>query len=394
MPANIPHKPVQGRARLNLDTVRSVFRRHWRLILIIVGIIIVLWLLYALRTAILPFAIGIILAYLLLPVIRWAEKKLPRQGKLLQTKRVSIIILIFIVISGLIGFMSFYIVTAVIGAFSVLVQNAPLYIEAGLATLQGWAEIFKQQFPPEMQQEVDKLILDAGAAAGNAIRDVFIRSVAAIPSTFAPLLGFVSLPIFLFFILKDSEKLKRGFYSSLSPQIAEHAKNIISILDTVLGRFIRAQVVLAFVVGYLCFIGLLILRIPFAPALAAFAGVTEVIPILGPWIGGAAGVIVALAVVPEKAIWVALLYFFIQLLENNLLVPRIQGSYLRIHPAILMVVLVVGAYVAGFWGILVAAPLTATIVAIFKYVRDSLKVEEMVTPQPQEQPSTGSTQES
>ena len=394
MPANIPHKPVQGRARFNLDTVRSVFRRHWRLILIIVGIIIVLWLLYALRTALLPFAIGIILAYLLLPVIRWAENKLPRQGKLLQTKRVSIIILIFIVISGLIGFMSFYIVTAVIDAFSVLVQNAPLYIKAGLATLQGWAEVFRQQFPPEMQQEVDRLILDAGAAAGNAIRDVFIRSVSAIPSTFAPLLGFVSLPIFLFFILKDSEKFKRGFYSSLSPQIAEHAKNIISILDTVLGRFIRAQVVLAFVVGYLCFIGLLILRIPFAPALAAFAGVTEVIPILGPWIGGAAGVIVALAVVPEKAIWVALLYFFIQLLENNLLVPRIQGSYLRIHPAILMVVLVVGAYVAGFWGILVAAPLTATIVAIFKYVRDTIKVEETVTPQPQEQPSTGSTQES
>jgi len=290
--------------------------------------------------------------------------------------------------------MSFYIVTAVINAFSVLVQNAPLYIKAGLATLQGWAEVFRQQFPPEMQLEIDRLILDAGAAAGNAIRDLFSRSVAAIPRTFGPILGFVSLPIFLFFILKDAEKLKRDFYTSLPPQIAEHAKNIISLIDTVLGRFIRAQVLLAFVVGYLCFIGLLILKIPFAPALAAFAGVTEFIPILGPWIGGAAGVIVALAVVPEKAIWVALLYFVIQLLENNLLVPRIQGGYLRIHPAILMVVLVVGAYVAGFWGILVAAPLTAIIVAIFKYVRDSIKVEETVTPQPQEQPSTGSTQES
>jgi len=175
-----------------LDTVGSVFRRHWRLILIIVGIIIVLWLLYALRTAILPFVIGLVLVYLLLPVIRWAEKKLPRQGKLLQTKRVSLIILIFIVIFGLIGFMSFYIVTAVINAFSVLVQNAPLYIKAGLATLQGWAEVFRQQFPPEMQLEIDRLILDAGAAAGNAIRDLFSRSVAAIPRTFGPILGFVS----------------------------------------------------------------------------------------------------------------------------------------------------------------------------------------------------------
>jgi len=394
MPANIPHKPLQGQARLNLDAVRSVFRRHWRLILIIVGFIIILWLLYALRTAILPFVIGLVLAYLLLPVIRWAEQKLPRQGKLQRTKRVCLIILIFIVIFGLIGLMAFYIVAAVIEAFSMLVQNAPLYIKAGLFTLQKWATVFRQQFPPEMQQEIDRLILDVGATAGNAIRDVFTRSVTAIPHTFGPLLGFFSLPIFLFFILKDAEKLKRGFYSSFPPQLAEHASNVISILDTVLGRFIRAQVLLACVVGYMCFVGLFILRIPFAPALAAFAAITEVIPILGPWIGGAAGVIVALAVAPEKAIWVVLLYLIIQLLENSLLVPRIQGSYLRIHPAILMVVLVVGAYVAGFWGILVAAPLTAVIVALVKYVRDNISAGEIAVPQPQEQPSTDPTQES
>ncbi|MAF85523.1 MAG: hypothetical protein CL875_03450 [Dehalococcoidales bacterium] len=361
-------------------SVKSIFREHWRLILLILGIIIIFWLLYALRTAILPFVIGIVLAYLLLPIISWAEKKLPRQGEWRQTKRISLIILSFIVILGLAGFMSFYIVTAVIDAFSVLVQNASQYIEASLATIQQRAEVLRQQFPPEMQQEVDRLILDAGAAAGNAIRGLFTRSISAIPSTFSLLLGLVSLPIFLFYIMKDSEKLKRGFYSSLSPQIAEHAKNIISILDKVLGRYIRAQIMLGLVVGYLCFIGLLILRIPFAPALAAFAGVTEIIPILGPWIGGAAGVIVALAIVPEKAIWVVLLYFIVQLLENHLLVPRIQGGYLQIHPAILIVVLVVGAYVAGFWGILVAAPLTALIIAIFKYVKKSIQVEETQPP--------------
>ncbi len=361
-------------------SAKSIFREHWRLILIVLSIIVVFWLLYTLRTAILPFVIGIILAYFLLPIISWAEKKLPRQGKWRQTKRISLIILSFIIILGLAGFMSFYIVTAVLDAFSVLALNASQYIEAGLATLQQWAEVFRQHFPPEMQQEVDRLVLDAGAAAGNIIRGIFSRSISAMPNTFSLLLGIVSLPIFLFYIMKDSEKLKMDFLSSLSPQIAEHAKNIISIIDKVLGRYIRAQIMLGLVVGYLCFIGLLILKIPFAPALAAFAGVTEIIPILGPWLGGAAGVIVALAIVPEKAIWVALLYLIVQLLENTLLVPRIQGGYLQIHPAILIVVLVVGAYVAGFWGILVAAPLTALIVAIFKYIKGSMKVEETQPP--------------
>ena len=357
-------------------TARSVARRHWRLILLILGIIIVFWLLYALRSAIFPFVIGLVLAYLLLPVISWAEERLPRQGRWRQTKRVSLIILIFIVILGLVAFLSFFIVTAVVNAFLVILQNAPQYISASLATLQEWAEALRQQFPPEMQQQVDKLIMDAGAALGNAIRDIFARGISFIPTTFSLMFGFAALPIFLFYILKDSERLKKGFYSSLSPQVVEHTKNIISIIEEVLGRYIRAQLMLGLVVAYFCFIGLLALQIPFAPALAAFAGVTELIPILGPWIGGATAVIVTLAIAPGKAIWVALLFFLVQLLENYLLVPRIQGGYLRIHPAIIMVLLVLGAYIAGFWGIILAVPLAATIVEIYKYVRSNLKAEE------------------
>jgi predicted PurR-regulated permease PerM len=359
-----------------LYTARSIFRRHWRLISFILGVIIVFWLLYALRSAIIPFALGLVLAYLLLPIIRWVEKKLPLQGKWRQTKRISIIMLLFIVILGLVGFFSYFIVTAVINAFVVLLENAPEYISAAIATLEQWAEVLREQFPPEMRQQVDKLLLDAGAALGNFIRDAFTRGISFIPTTFSLILGFGALPIFLFYILKDSEKLNQSFYSALPPWVAEHTKNIVSIIERVLGRYIRAQLVLGLVVAYFVFIGLLILKIEFAAALAAFAGVTELIPTLGPWIGGGVAVIVTLAIVPEKAIWVALLFVVVQLLENNLLVPRIQGGYLRIHPAILVVLLVLGAYIAGFWGILLIAPLTATIVEIYKYVRHSLKVEE------------------
>ena len=364
-------------------TARDVFRRHWRLIFFVLGIIIVFWLLYALRGAILPFVLGLVFAYLLLPVISWVEKRLPRRGKWLQTKRVSLIILTFIVILGVVGFFAYFIVVAVVDAFLVLVQNAPHYIAAGLHALQEWAEVLRQQFPPEMQQQIDQLIHDGGVAVGNAIRDIFVRGISFIPTTFSLILGFVTLPIFLFYILKDSEKLKKGFYSALSPWVAEHTKNVISIIERVLGRYIRAQLILGFFVAYLCLVGLLILRIDFAPALAVFAGVTELIPILGPWIGGAAAVIVTLAIAPEKAIWVALLFFIVQMLENNLLVPRIQGRYLRIHPAMILVLLVVGAYIAGFWGIILAVPLTATIMEIYKYVRQSVKTAEETQELPQ-----------
>ena len=73
---------------------------------------------------------------------------------------------------------------------------------------------------------------------------------------------------------------------------------------------------LGFVVGYFCFVGLLILKVPFAPALATFAAVTELIPTLGPWIGGAAAVIVTLAVAPDKALWVAVIFLIDQTVTN------------------------------------------------------------------------------
>jgi len=360
-----------------LSTVRHIFERHWRLISFILGLIIVFWLLYALRSAIIPFVLGLVLAYLVLPIILWIERKLPRQDRWRQTKRISLIILIFIVLLGLVGFFSYFIVTAVIDAFRVIVSNAPQYISQGLLTLQEWTKALREQFPPEMQQQIDELMLEAGAALGNAIRGAFTRGISFVPATFSLVLGFVALPIFLFYILKDSEKLSKGFYSALSPWVAEHTKNIVLIIDRVLGRYIRAQLVLGLVVAYLVFIGLLILGLrSVAPVLAAFAGLTELIPTLGPWIGGAAAVIVTLAIAPEKVIWVALLFLVVQLLENSLLVPRIQGGYLHIHPAILVVLLVLGAYIAGFWGILLIAPLTATIVEIYKYVHHSIKVTE------------------
>jgi len=350
-------------------------------------LVIVFGFLYALRSAIIPFVLGWVLAQFLMPVISWVERKLPGQEKWQQAKRVSLIILVFLITLGLIVFLSFFVATAVVNAFLALVKHAPQYIAGGVLTLQNWAEVFRQQFPPEMSQQIDQFVLDAGLAVGNVIREAFLKGVSIIPTTFSLMFGFAALPLFLFYILKDWEKLSRSFYSALSPWVAEHTKNIISIIDGVLVRYFRAQLLLGSIVAYLCFIGLYGIfwlvsgnvdyAVRFAPALAAFAGVTELIPILGPWIGGAAAVIVTLAIAPQQAIWVALLFLLVQLLENNLLVPRIQGAYLRVHPAMAIALLVLGAYLAGFWGLILAIPLTATIVEIYKYIRQTVKEGEV-----------------
>ncbi|MCK4723647.1 MAG: AI-2E family transporter, partial [Dehalococcoidia bacterium] len=79
---------------------------------------------------------------------------------------------------------------------------------------------------------------------------------------------------------------------------------------------------------------------------------------------------------PEKAIWAAVVYLVVQGVENGFLRPRIQGAYMRIHPAVTLFLLVLGAYLAGLWGLLLAVPLAATAVEIYKYVHQNIDAGE------------------
>ncbi|MBC8273916.1 MAG: AI-2E family transporter [Chloroflexi bacterium] len=362
--------------RTKQDTAGSIFRRNWRLILFVLGIVIAFWLVYTLRSVLLPFICGLVLAYLLYPIVSWLERKLPVKGRWLSTRRASLVAGLFIIILVIVGIFVFYIATGVIGSFSSLIKNAPQYFSEGLQTLRGWLDSFQRWLPPELQQQFGGSFHDAGTTLGNAMRNAFGKGISYISGTFGFILGFVALPVFLFYILKDWEKLSSGFYSAFSPQMARHVRGFVAVIDKVLGRWIRAQLMLSVTVAVLCFIGLAALGITLAPALAVLQGIMEFVPILGPWIGGAVGVIVILAIAPQKVIWAIIIYLAVQLLENIFLVPRIHGSYLHIHPALILVLLTLGAFIAGLWGIILIVPLTATIVEIYKYVRDNMKVDE------------------
>ena len=352
--------------------------KHWRLIGIILGIILFLWILYLLKTVILPFVTGLVLAYLLMPLVVWLEEKLPPRSKWPGFKRVISVLIAFLLLICVIGSFSYFIVTAVIDASLTLLESAPDVIRQSLENIQGWLNDVIAALPVEIQEEVNQEIIQGGETIGDTIRSSLMGAVTSIPATFGMIMGFAVLPFFLFYVLKDSEKLKKGLLSAFGERNTEHARNVFTIIEQVLGRYIRAQIMLGIVVGYFTFIGLNILDVPYKLALSLLAGFTEVIPIVGPWIGGSIAVIVTLAVMPDKAIWVAVVFVCVQLLENNLLVPKIQSAYLRIHPAIMIFLLVLGTYVAGFWGLLVIGPLTATLVEIFKYIRDQYRQSEIL----------------
>jgi predicted PurR-regulated permease PerM len=140
------------------------------------------------------------------------------------------------------------------------------------------------------------------------------------------------------------------------------------LIDDVLSAYIRGQLLLILFVGGLSTIALLIIGVPFAIVLGLIAGIFEALPYVGPILGAIPALIVALLSDPVSAIWVAVAFFAIQQVENLILVPRISGESVKLHPAMVMVVLVMGNELAGLLGMLVAVPITATIRDVFKYL--------------------------
>jgi predicted PurR-regulated permease PerM len=115
-------------------------------------------------------------------------------------------------------------------------------------------------------------------------------------------------------------------------------------------------------------VGLSLLGVRFPAVLGLIAGVLEIIPFIGPIMGAVPAVIVATIQEPLLGLWTLLLFIGIQQLENIFLVPRISGKAVQLHPAVIMVVLVLGNQAAGFWGLLLAVPVTAIVRDVFKYL--------------------------
>lgn len=343
-------------------------RQRWPLIAVLTTILIVLLLTYSLRTVLLPFIIGLIFAYAILPVFSWFEKKVPANCRFRELRRIGLIALAYLIFVVLFGGVVTLLFFAIRNSFVSFTQNAPDYFSGAVETLNSWTSSIRDLFPEQLRSQVDQFIVDTGNSFWDTLKSGAINGVSGLPATLSIVLGLITLPVFLFYLLKDWDKLSSGIYSGIPSWATADFKSTISIIGVILGRYIRAQLVLGLVVGTLALLGLLALGIQLAPVLAILAGFGELIPVVGPLLTGITAVIVTLATDPNKAIWVAILFLGIQLLENVIIMPRIQGNFLKVHPAVVLVVLAIGTKVAGVWGLILAVPLTATIIAVYQQV--------------------------
>jgi predicted PurR-regulated permease PerM len=342
--------------------------KRYRAVLVGLLLTLILVLFFTAWTALVPFFLGVFLAYLLLPIVNFFDSHAP---KFLQRRRISrplAIILVYILLLAVVAGVLAYFIPAVISQAKVFGDVAPGYFKRLQSLVEDDLAAFLNNVPPDIRKLVDTNLERASGALLDGLQMGLEATFSALTQTISFIVGMVIVPFWLFYVLNDADKVRRGFYDLIPEAAREDVRCIISIIDGLLSSYVRGQLLLALLVGLMATIALLILGVDLALLLGTFAGIFEMIPILGPYLGAIPAILMALLNRPITAFWVAVTFFAIQQFENVFLVPRISGNAVRFHPALVMIVLVVGSEVAGLWGMLLALPLAAILRDVFRYL--------------------------
>jgi predicted PurR-regulated permease PerM len=339
------------------------------------------WLLAQSWGALGPFMIALVLAYFMLPLVDLLSTRLPRAVAIL---------LVYLVFIGIVWALFAWLTPPITEQIRQFTSQLPAYSEQ----VQNWTKAVADWYnslpiSDDVRQSIESGVSNSLGAISSAIQQGVLGVLQAVSRAMGFIVGLLIIPFWLFYVLKDKDRGIAAFNNMLPRSSRPDVWRIVRIINGVLSSYIRGQLLLAVAVGVATVIGMLIVGAPYALLLGLISAVTEVIPVIGPVLGAIPG----LAVAAFTGDWVLLLkvlvvYVLVQQLENNLLVPKIQGDSVKLHPAMIMVALVIGSQVAGLLGLIVAVPVAAILRDLYLYLY--LRFAEGFRPQAAEARVTGS----
>ena len=295
-----------------------------------------------------PVLIAGLLYYLISPIVNWLHsKKIPKN---------LAVLLIYIVMIGVLAIVLLYIGPIIQYQLLNLIENAPGYLnqlhrsaiefqESTIFERFQQTESFERWRTVDFAAEVESLL--ASALDQSYVIIGFITNIIIILAT---------IPIILFYMLKDGHKLPNAIVKYLPKDYQDEGLEILAQMNKTIGSFIQGQLIVSFFVGFMVFLAYMIIGVEYALLLALIAMVTNVIPYFGPIIGTIPGMIVGLTQSPWTALQVLIAVFIIQQIESQLVSPQVFGRKLAIHPVTIIVVLLTAGSLAGFLGLILAIP--------------------------------------
>lgn len=305
------------------------------------------------KTVVLPVILALILYYLLRPVLRLLER--------LKIPRIWGIVIIFLGVTGLLTLITVLVLPFLREQFANLIEEFPEYFMQLLndfdAFLRG--SIIGDYYSGssfDIERLMETLPSNIGETIQNTATSIVTGITGFISTITGVVLSIVIVPFILFYLLKDGEKLPEYALKLLPPRFRDDTRDVFREMDRQLSAYIQGQLIVAFCIGVMVYIGFLIIGMDYALLLGVLAMVTSVVPYIGPAIAIAPAAIIALVTSPFMLVKLAIVWTVVQLVEGNLISPQVMGKTLFIHPVTIIFVLLTAGSLFGFVGVILGIP--------------------------------------
>lgn len=326
---------------------------------------------WQLRGLLLLVMISVVLACSIAPIVNWAEQyRVPRWLGALLT---------YLAIIGTLAGVVVLIGPTVLEQIQLLVRQLPLLLRKAATQVEAWVLILNDNRPDLTNQVFDQLDVQAIAAwAIRSTRQVALRSYNLTTDILGTLLSLVLAVFISGYMLADSRTLTTNFVRLIPAPWDQRVSDQLPEIASRIGSYIRGRILVSGTLALITSIGLSFLGLKdFAVGLGAIAGVTNLIPFLGPILGAIPALLVAIPLGGWAVLWLIIFYAIIQNIETYLLDPLLVGSSVGVHPLYQLLAVLGGAQVLGIIGALIVPPWVAGGAVLLEklYLQPKLKAE-------------------
>ena len=307
-----------------------------------------------------PFAGGIVIAYILDPMVKFFYTRLFKEKK---GTRGFAILLAYAVAILLLALLGWLVVPQIVNSIGMLFTNFPSYIQGVqemLLYVQSEYGIDLQQ-ATKMLDDSEAMVKEIYAMATNAMPQI-VASIGSVASNFVAIFTSIAASIYM---LADKDhllhQLRTLAHAFLPEKVASNTLRICHYANVNFTGFFVGKIIDSAIIGVITFVAMTILRLDFAVLISVFIGITNIIPVFGPFIGAIPSVFILLLIDPLQAVIFCVLILIIQQLDGNFIGPKILGSSIGISALWILFSIVVGGDLFGIVGMIVGVPVFATL---------------------------------
>jgi len=305
------------------------------------------WGFWTLRPVLAPFLLAVVIAYLIAPLVN----SLAAWGM----SRGWAILAVYGLLSVAAGLAIVKLVPQMLGETRRLTEAIPTYSLRVRQVVDGFnQQLADMGVPAGMRDAVDRNISDLERQSVQALQR--LMDIRTVQKAAGLLLSLLLAPFLALYLLKDMERFKERFVLALPRRYRMEILALLRGLDGVLAGFVRGQLLLAVVVGVVSGLVAKLLGLRFAVLLGVWAGVMEFVPYVGPVLGAIPAVLAGLAISTITGLEAVLAFAIIQQLEGAVLAPKIMGESVGLHPLAVMLSVLAGGYLLGWWGLVLSLP--------------------------------------